>query len=62
MTRHKRPMASTATAAPIGLAEIVAVLKSLVDADATISGATVFMPDGDVRYIDADTLWQGGAA
>jgi hypothetical protein len=60
MTWRDKLLSSTAMPADMGF--VVSVLDALVAADDTISGATVFLPNGDVRFIDAELLRHGGAA
>ncbi len=61
MTRRAKLLGSAAI--PAGdMALVVAVLDALIAPDDTVTGATVFMPDGEVRYIDAALLRRGGRA
>jgi phage-related protein len=62
MSRRAKPLGSSAASAPMSLAEIIRIVHALIEADDTVSGATVVMPNGKKRYIDAATLRQGGAA
>ncbi len=43
-------------------ATLLRYVAALAENDATVSGATIFMPDGRVQYIDAATLRRGGHA
>jgi hypothetical protein len=60
MTRRAELLSSTAL--PEDMELVLRVLDSLFSADPTISGATLFTPDGDVKFFDAATMRQGGAA
>jgi hypothetical protein len=60
VTRREKLLSSTAM--PPDMRLVMQVLDALIDADDTISGATVFLPNGDVRFIDAESLRRGGAA
>lgn len=61
MSRRAQLLGSTASSAPMSLAEIIRIVHALIEADDTVSGATVVMPNGKKRYIDAATLRQGAA-
>ena len=47
---------------PVSLSEVVRLLASLAAADPTVSGITLILPDGSMRYLDAaDALAMTGA-
>jgi hypothetical protein len=43
-------------------AGLLRLVAALADADPTVSGATVIMPDGEFTYVDAAMLRSGGTA
>ena len=54
--------ATTALTAEDARAAAIRVLLALADADPTLSGATLILPDGSVTYLNAATLLRGGRA
>jgi hypothetical protein len=62
MSRRDQLLGSTAASDPARLGEIIEIIQALIASDATVSGVTLFTPDGNVRYIDAAKLRQGGTA
>ena len=62
MTRRAKLLGSAVVPDAIDMALIASVLERLIASDPTISGATLFSPDGGVRFIDAELLRRGGTA
>jgi hypothetical protein len=40
----------------------IALLMALAEADPTVTGATLIMPDGSAEFLDATRLREGGQA
>jgi hypothetical protein len=43
-------------------ADLVSIANALIEADATATGATLVLPDGETIYLSADLLRRGGSA
>jgi hypothetical protein len=53
---------TTALSAEDRRAAALRILLALVDADPTVSGASLILPDGSVTYLDAAQLRRDGQA
>lgn len=62
MTQRKNLLSSIAASAPANMSLIIRMIEALIAAGGTVSGVTLFTPDGQVRSIDAETIRQGGTA
>jgi hypothetical protein len=43
-------------------ADLLRIVAAMVEADETVSGATIITADGEVSYVDATMLRRGGQA
>jgi hypothetical protein len=47
---------------PLDRAKPLRIAAALIEADNSVSGITLFTPDGEASYVDAGTIRRGGRA